>query len=209
MVLYSHFPTLGKSSQHWVPASICKMRIVIFLFGLDIISLGCLNIYTEVPAPWAPRDLCGAWPKLTQSLSSLTDITLEARGWLELCILDCLVSAVLWPTQPPCNPGWFKQVKLPGNARSPSLQVLPKCFIARNNKTCCVSPERETKTPSRIMLRLILKISVSGWALALTQQEVEQDTETLPEFILPGVSHWAWLCIMLPVENIKSDEKKK
>lgn len=71
------------------------MRIVIFLFGLDIISLDCLNIYTEALTPWAPRELPGAWPKLTQSLSSLTDIALEARGWLELCVLHCLVNAVL------------------------------------------------------------------------------------------------------------------
>lgn len=58
------------------------------------------------------------------------------------------------------------------------------------------------------MLRLILKISVSGWALALAQKEVEQDTGTLPEFMLPGVSHWAWFCIMLPAKNIGSEKIK-
>lgn len=51
------------------------------------------------------------------------------------------------------------------------------------------------------MLRLILKISVSGWALALTQKELGQDTGTLPDFMLPSVNYWVWFCIMLPVEN--------
>lgn len=58
------------------------------------------------------------------------------------------------------------------------------------------------------MLRLIQKISVSWWALALTQQEVDQDTGTLPGFMLPDVSHWVWFCIMLPVEKIESKKIK-
>lgn len=80
MLLYMHLPTLGKPSQHWISLSICKMRIVIFLFGLGIDSLDCLNIYTEALTPWDPRDLPGAWPGLTPSLSSPTATALGARG---------------------------------------------------------------------------------------------------------------------------------
>lgn len=50
------------------------------------------------------------------------------------------------------------------------------------------------------MLRLILKISVSGWALALVWQKMGQCSGTFLELLLPGVDHWC--CIMLPAESI-------
>lgn len=39
------------------------------------------------------------------------------------------------------------------------------------------------------MLRLILKISVSGWALALAWQKMGQYSGTFPELLLPSVDH--------------------
>lgn len=86
VLLYIHLLTLGKSSQHWVSVCTCKMRIVIFLFGLDIVSLDCLNIYTEALTPWDPRDLPGDWPGLTPSLSSPADAALgPGDGWECVC----------------------------------------------------------------------------------------------------------------------------
>lgn len=78
------------------------MRTVIFRFGLDIASLDCLDTYTEALRLGDSRGLPGAWPGLTLFLSRLTDATLEARGWLGVCVCWIAWSVLLLDlSQPP------------------------------------------------------------------------------------------------------------